>query len=842
LRSGAGLFERLNELGREGIDHLSQETDRLVRLSGANFRVLENNLGRARPWQLAATPLTLAADQWKTIEQGLSQRIRLLEAVANDLLGSQNLIRHRVIPAELLFGNPVYSRSYHQLPSSGPRLTLTATDLARSVDGQWMVTADRTRAPSGLGYALENRVIMARIYPEWIRQENVTRLAPFFIALQRHLKSLVPDQSNPRIAILTPEQHSYRYVEDAYLAKYLNYTLVQGVDLAVRDGRLNLKTLGGLVPIDVLCRHISDLQCDPLELNSASLQGVTGLMTLIRQKRVAVTNSIGSEIVQTPALMPFLPSISQFLFAEDLLLPSLPTYWCGQPNELKYVLNHLDDLDFRPAFNVTGDRPVNPSALSAQDRQKFIDRLKDKPMNFVAACRPQRSTTAVWHDGQMRPWHVAVRTFQLQTFVEGTPDSRSASDTMKISAAQDTEVLVMPGALTRVSPDASPLDYSPVSGRLGLDTWIVNEELVDTQVTLLIGDDQPIVLKRSGAELPSRVAESFFWLARGAERTEMIARLIRATLTGISSDSARSDSEHLNRMVAALAVMGQIPPDYAVPDFRFNLPPIEKALPLSVFDTAQTFGIRNSVRDLVERVVSVNDRISVETYRILTSIADHLEIDPSDTDPDLATVIERLDRVIIGLLAFSGLIHEVVTRTHGWRFLEMGRRIERAYQMAELIQETLVKPIHPERPMLETLLHATDSIMTYRSRYLMQLDPVAVLDLLVCDTTNPRSIAFQIESIDAVIHQLPSIQAGSGSAVDGGLLKEIRKRVIGTDLRSLAGVSKESGRNELKSLTTYLLATLPKLSDLISARYLVHSGRTQELTGRELSESALDDH
>jgi uncharacterized alpha-E superfamily protein len=198
--------------------------------------------------------------------------------------------------------------------------------------------------------------------------------------------------------------------------------------------------------------------------------------------------------------------------------------------------------------------------------------------------------------------------------------------------------------------------------------------------------------------------------------------------------------------------------------------------------------------------------------------------------------------VIIGLLAFSGLIHEVVTRTHGWRFLEMGRRIERAYQMAELIQETLVTPIHPERLMLETLLHATDSIMTYRSRYLMQLDPVAVLDLLVCDTTNPRSIAFQIESIDAVIHQLPTTDAAASSLVDGGLLKEIRNRVIGIDLRSLASVSRDSRRSELKSLTTYLLATLPKLSDVISARYLVHSGRTQELTGRELSDSSLDDH
>ena len=308
-----------------------------------------------RSCHLSWTPS--AGPTWKRVS---SSAVRLLESILGDLLGPQRLLRERVLPAELLSANPEFYRCYHDLPVLGNRLSLTATDLARDDDGRWWVTGDRTRAPSGLGYTLENRVITSRVMPTLIRSSNVTRLASFFAALQRHLNSLAPRmRDNPRVAIMTPGKESYRYVEDAYLARYLGYTMVQGRDLAVRGNRLNLKTLGGLLPIEVIWRHVTDSLCDPLELDPHSNLGVTGLLQTIRSGAVAVTNVVGSSLVQMPALLPYLPAASRYFFGEELKLPSIATYWCGTEEGRRHVLNHLDQLLIRPAFVVSGAPPLS---------------------------------------------------------------------------------------------------------------------------------------------------------------------------------------------------------------------------------------------------------------------------------------------------------------------------------------------------------------------------------------------------------------------------------------------------------------------------------------------------
>ena len=428
------LLSSLDELGPTGISTCSSEIERLVRESGANFQFSDIIKQPTRPWELATIPLVLDAQKWRALESGLKQRVRLLEAVLDDLLGEQKLLKSRILPAELLSANFTYSRVYHELAKTKPRLDLTATDLARDKDGTWWVTGDRTRAPSGLGYALENRVIASRVFQKLLRSNNVVRVASFFSSLQQHLNSLAAgNRENPRVAILTPGHQSYRYIEDAYLARYLGFTMVQGRDLAVRGRKLNLKTLGGLLPIDVLCRHVSDRKCDPLELNPSSQQGATGLLQTIRSGNVAVANSIGSTLAQMPALMPFLPAASKFLFGEEPSLPSIGTYWCGGQAERAFVLEHLEELILRPAFCISAAPPITPSEMTAAQKSELIDQIKAEPHNFVAQHRPSRSTTPVWHQGKLESWPVALRSFQVQT-TDG--------------------VEVMPGGLARVSPDS----------------------------------------------------------------------------------------------------------------------------------------------------------------------------------------------------------------------------------------------------------------------------------------------------------------------------------------------------------------------------------------------------
>ncbi len=784
----------------------------MVHQSAANFHI-DRKDAPARPWKLSTIPLVISPAESQVLESGLGQRVRVLEAVLADLLGPQRLIKERVLPAELLSANPTYARTYHELPATSPRrLHLTATDLSRNHDGTWWVTGDRTRAPSGLGFALENRIIITRALPQLIRQSNVHRLARFFVSLQEHLASIAPRQrDNPRVAILSPGPRSYRYFEDAYLARYLGYTLVQGRDLAVRRGRLNVKTLGGLLPLEVLWRKISDQKCDPLELEPDSTEGATGLLQTIRSGAVAVANDIGSTLAQMPALLPFLPAAARFLFSEELALPSVATYWCGGQKERTYVLQHLDDLVIRPAFVITGAAPTVPASLSLAGREELVAAINANPHQYVAQSRPSRSVTPVWYDQQLQPWHVALRSFQLQT-------------------AASVEVL--PGGLARVSPESEPLDQSPTSGRLGLDCWVIGEHPVDTETTLLPPAGETIRLTRGGDELPSRVAENLFWFGRYFERAESIARLLRTTMTRLAGENELVDMPDVPRLIAALAAVGQLDPDYAIKEFEKALPTLETVLPESVFDAAQQRGLLASLTNMMNNASAVRDRISLDGYRILTRIDDELQDAETFASRDMTATIDRVNRLIPAMLAFAGLASESMTRTHAWRFLELGRRIERAWQTAELLAATLVDVIADEQQLLESVLRTRDSLMTYRVRYLHQLQPAAVIDLLITDNTNPRSIIFQLQRIDELIVELPGDATEAGLDQDEKLAKDLLHQVQMPDPFALSRVGEQRTRGELKRLLEFLIARLPQLSDAISARYLIHTAGVQALTGR----------
>ena len=340
----------------------------------------------------------------------------------------------------------------------------------------------------------------------------------------------------------------------------------------------------------------------------------------------------------------------------------------------------------------------------------------------------------------------------------------------------------------------------------------------------------PIRLMRGGEELPSRVAENLFWLGRHAERAAAVARLLRTTLTRIAGENSVEDVPDLPRLLAALAAVGQIEPDYAIEELVQSLPTLEAVLPSSVFDRNQPRGLRASVINMVEKAKAARDRISRDGYRIITRIGDDL-VDPV-ANRDIGATIERVNRLITDLLALSGLAHESMTRTHGWRFLHLGRRIERGYQTAELLAATLTHPIADERPLLESVLRVTDSIMTYRSRYLLQLQPTAAIDLLVTDNTNPRSLVFQLQSVNELIDELPADTIDHVLGQDQRTAEHLLHCVRMSNPSTLSLADPDGQRHELSELLTKLIDGLPRLSDEITARYLIHTGTTQQLTGR----------
>ena len=446
------------------------------------------------------------------------------------------------------------------------------------------------------------------------------------------------------------------------------------------------------------------------------------MLQTIRDENLAVVNNIGSALAEMPALLPYLPAIAKELFGEEILMPSIATYWCGTSKERSHVLANLDDLLIRPAFAIVGSPPVDASTLSTAARQELIDRINARGDQYVAQSKPLRSSTPVWHENNLHAWSVAFRTFQLQTA---------------------NEIEVMPGGLIRVSEDAVSLNGNPQSGHMGQDCWIVGGQPEPTSTTLLPPRNQPITLLRIGEDLPSRVAEQFFWLGRYVERADSIAKLLRTTMSRLAGEDEIEQLPDVPPLVAALAAVGQIEPDYAIAELAASMSKLEVELPRTVFDSSLSLGLRAATDSAVSNAVAVRDRLSSDGYRIMTRI-DQAFTAQTHANENLVSGIEALDRLVTDLMAVSGFMNETMTRSHAWTFLQLGRRIERTYQTAEILMATLVAPTRSEPNVLESVLKSLDSLMTYRSRYLARLQPEAVLDLLVTDETNPRSIVFQL--------------------------------------------------------------------------------------------------
>src|SRR5580704_12440352 len=458
------LIRSLEALGRSELTSRWENARRAIRTNGVTYNVYGDPEGTNRSWELDMVPLVISSAEWSHLERALIQRARLLNLILADVYGPQRLLRQGLLPPALLFANPAFLRPCHGIAVPRDlRLHLHGVDLARSPDGQWCVLADRTQAPSGAGYALENRIVISRSLPEPFRDCRVQRLASFFRAQRDALMSLAPQQRDqPKVVLLTPGPYNETYFEHAYLARYLGFTLVEGGDLTVRDRRVFIKTVDGLEPVDVIFRRLDDSFCDPLELSGDSSLGVAGLVEAARAGNVTIANALGSGVIETAAIMPFLPALCRHLLGAELMLPSVATWWGGQPKELQYVLQHLDQLVVKRAFPTEAREPVFGRKLSDHEKSLLAAELRARPDHFVAQEQVPLSAAPVWHRHKMEPRPVVFRTY----------------------VAAGDSYAVMPGGLTRVSSTHDVPIVSMQRGGGSKDTWVLSEGPVSA-VTLL---------------------------------------------------------------------------------------------------------------------------------------------------------------------------------------------------------------------------------------------------------------------------------------------------------------------------------------------------------------------
>jgi uncharacterized circularly permuted ATP-grasp superfamily protein/uncharacterized alpha-E superfamily protein len=788
------LISSLQRLSPEEISARQENTRRVIREHGATYNVYSDGDALGRPWPLDLLPLLIPAPEWRKVEAGLIQRARLLNSILADIYGPQELFKSGLLPPALLFGNPAFLRPCHGIvPTQNRFLFLHAVDLARGPDGSWWVLGDRTQAPSGAGYTLENRLVLSRVFPDEFRETHVQRLAGFFQNARDTLRGLAPTpRDNPNVVLLTPGPYNETYSEQVFLARYLGFTLVEGGDLTVRDRRVWLKTLAGLRPVDVVLRRVDDTFCDPLELRGDSSLGVPGLVEAVRAGNVTVANALGTGAVEAPAVLAFLPGLCRHFLGEELKLPSVATWWCGQDEALDYVQNHFDNVIVRPAF-----APMRREFSQGQneDRSVLLDKVRSAPFEFVAQEHVRLSTGPVWERRQ-----IVSRPLVLRAFV----------------CATESGFAVMPGGLTRCSGAADEMIVSMQSGGASKDTWALTDGPV-SQVTLLKPTPHVIRLERSAIEVTSRVGDNLFWLGRYTERLEDLVRVLRCLLMRLSGEAGVDETAEMTALVGLLVSLDLFPQRFRE---SYRLAGVEREVYLLIYQAHRLGTVREVAGRLRNIAFVLRDRFSADTWSILGRIQVTARTRPGRAEASEALAV--LNDLVANLAAFSGMEMENMTRGHGWRLLDLGRRLERGINVVTLLQAAF--SLKGEgAAALDPMLEITDSVMTYRRRYFAEPEWPGVLDLLLADESNPRSLAFQAAALAEHACHLPRDADPAGFHVPAAQIGALQDLLRDNDWQSLAESSPQLIEEHGADLLIRCGLGLRAISDSITHLYFSHA-------------------
>jgi uncharacterized circularly permuted ATP-grasp superfamily protein/uncharacterized alpha-E superfamily protein len=818
------FFSSLLKIGREEIQNRNKDILRLMKENGVAYNIYNDPSGQSRPWELDSIPQIISAREWETINAGLIQRAALFDLILKDVYGPQTLIKEGIIPQELIYLHPGFIRSCVNIKLPGTQnLILYAADMARGNDGRIWIISDRTQAPSGAGYALENRHAMSSVLPELFNNLSVKRLSPYFDALQNALTAIAPHKTeNPRVVILTPGPENETYFEHSYLAAYLGLTLVQGNDLIVKDNFVWLKTIEGLEKIDVILRRLDDNYCDPLELKSNSLLGVAGLMQVVRKGNVAIANPLGSSIVENAGLVPFLPAIARHFWGKELIMPSIATWWCGQPKEMQYVVDNLRTLVIRRIFrNEAGTRStIDGASLTNEEAVALIVKIKANPYLYTGQEKIDFSSNPSWVDGEVKPCHSLFRSFLVSS---------------------NNSYIAMPGGLTRTSSAENSFVISNQLGGISKDTWILSSEDDEEQpMTLQLKTEtsQHPAYKRS---LPSHTAENLFWVGRYTERVIYNARLQRAVMQRIlqSNKAVKMDSESAEDLL--LQVLTQC--TYTFPGFCEDSDE-ETERRTALYDNTWTElkdvlynekrngSLSNNLLLLKNAVYSVRNFWALDTWRVLRQMEEEWDKAKKYPAPDPLRMISTIDTLKTFMFAFLGLNRESVRREQGWNIMDLGRKLEQSLYSINLLKNTFQKKqqAQTEHELMESVLIATQSLITYRYTYQDHLQLPLVLELLMLDMNYPKSLAYLVHKIKRYVSDLP--KAGKEAA-----LSEQERLILEADtlLKLMNGMSlsqHDSFTKEYKVLNDFLeklYTLLANTSLLVSKTYFTHSRVQKQL-------------
>lgn len=793
------LVKSFQELGPAELVNRRRDTDRILRENGVTYNLYQSDSPEAkeRPWDLDLFPLVMESEEWRVLERGLNQRADLLDALVRDVYSKRRLLHEKKIPPEILFNETSFLRACDGMYDSNhflarnPALLFFVCDLIRAADGNFYVLNDRVQAPSGSGYSLENRIVLSRIFPSMYRDAMVHRVAVYFRSLRKSLTQLAGVTGRePVIVLLTPGPSNETYFEHAYLAGYLGYTLVQGEDLTVRKNKVYMKTVEGLQQIDLILRRVDDDFMDPLELRGDSLLGVPGLLESVRSGNVKIANPIGTGFLENRALLPFYSDLCRFYLGEDLILPMAPTYWMGTPHHFQLVLQNPEKYVFKTVSRTDEEKPVTFIELSGDRKDSFLYKLRLSPNRFIAQEMIASATVPVLGENGFRPGRAIMRTF--------VSSSGSGYQTMA-------------GGLVRVSPSLDDFFITSQRGAWSKDLWVLATE-TQKEESLLVPKSDQVLISRKSAGVPSRVADNLFWLARYLERSENQTRVIREATYKILQVEDGYERESLENSLKLVTHVTNSYPGFIGDDAGdLFLNPFLELQRLTT--NRQVVGsLAFHLRSLVLASKSVRDRLSEDMKKILLQLEDQSNHEIESYDQ----IIDFLQKIVVNLSSLTGLSFENMSREAGWYFLNLGRRIERSINMILMLQGMIRWDSFRDKASFETFLRINDIRLTYNRRYSGKIDQESVLDILLFDTTNPRSFAYQLEQINSDIQFLPGKDEKVVYSEDRAALQlytHFKMKDISIFFESENPL--ESVSVWLEELHTYL----KQLSEALSARY-----------------------
>ena len=799
------IVDGIDKAGLELLQEKQEDIDWHIEDNGVTYNIYDNHeKSGSRAWNMDPIPFVISENEWAEISKGVAQRAKLLNLIFKDLYSNQNLIKDNIIPAEVVYGHKGYALEAFDFGFKKDfELYFYATDMARGPDGKMWIINDRTQAPSGLGYAIENRLTMNSIAQE-LYPNVITKKLYSFVEDFKSLLLKLSGGDLSKAALLTPGPHNETYFEHAYLSSFLQINLVQGDDLLSKNGSLWLKSLSGLKQINTLLRRVDDRYCDPLELKSDSQLGVSGLVDSMRQEKLCMVNPIGSAILENVGLNPFMEKISQYFLKEKLILPQIATWWCGQKKELAFVLANIDKLIIKKIDRTEKIQVIFGRRLTLQERENVKKMVLSAPHHYVAQEEISFSTIPYFSHAKVEPRNAVIRAFAIK---------------------KEEDFSVMDGGLVRVSASQDSLLVSSQKGGSSKDLWILSSEDESVNVPNFIKYTHYV--ETSIDKIPTPKAENLFWLGRYLSRCISTTRLISHVVKKITNFyryEVATPKEAQQILQNSLTHMTMTYPGFLDLLKKESLQRFPMSEISSVIKDKNRVGsLSFSFAMLANTHMNLKDLLAFESSKLFDKMQKEWHLFIGRQNDSTLAIAGELDQFLIYLMAYKELVKESIFKEQGLIIYDIGYKIESALLLISKARSMLCMhlPKMVSHDVLEGMLNSMESFNAYRAHYRSSMSLESVVEFLILNPLFPKSLKYITDELLKEFKLLPKAKNYLTSYEKA--IVQAQELLQSIDLKKIMQIDEQEGvYEEFDTLLTNLSQLYMECSNEFSNTYFTH--------------------